>query len=87
MWVLLTQDYDLYFFSEGYLRTTSFEYGIDPTNIDDAFVHLTNNAVQKNSANYGQFEDGNQLSFKRFQEYCDEHYPETKFDVYGHLVP
>ena len=27
------------------------------------FVHLTNNAIQKHSPNYGQFEDGNQLPF------------------------
>ena len=40
--------------------------GIDLQNIDDAFVHLTNNAVQKHAVNYGDFEDGNQLSFPAF---------------------
>lgn len=59
VWVCLTQDQDLYFFPEGYLRTSGSEFGIDLKNVDDAFVHLTNNAVQKNSTNYGQFEDGN----------------------------
>lgn len=28
-------------------------------NIDDEYVHLTNNAVQKNCPLYGQLEDGN----------------------------
>ncbi len=41
------------------MRTSGSEFGIDLKNIDDAFVHLTNNAVQKNSTSYGQFEDGN----------------------------
>ena len=66
---------DVYFFKEGYLRTSSSEFSIDLNNVDDALVHLTNNAVQKFSDTYGQFEDGNQLSYKRFQEYIEEHYP------------
>jgi len=45
VWVTLTQDHDLFFFKEGYLRTSSTEFGIDLANVDDAFVHLTNNAV------------------------------------------
>jgi len=49
------------------LRTTSTEYGIDLKNVDDAFVHLTNNAIQINAKNYGEFEDGNQLNFDQFQ--------------------
>lgn len=66
VWVCLTQDHDLFFFKEGYLRTSSSEFSIDTANVDNAFVHLTNNAVQKHSENYGDFEDGNQLSFPRF---------------------
>ena len=34
-------------------------------------MHLTNNAIQKNIEGYGEFEDGNQLSFSQFQEYLD----------------
>lgn len=37
-------------------------------------VHLTNNAVQKNSTDYGKFEDGNQLDFLQFQAYLDKHF-------------
>lgn len=45
VWVLYDQDANLYFFKEGYIRTSSSEYGIDTQNIDNAAVHLTNNAV------------------------------------------
>ena len=41
-------------------------------NIKDRFIHLTNDAVQKNSPEYGKFEDGNKLSYQEFQEYIDE---------------
>ena len=58
---------DVYFFREGYLRTSSQPYSMDAQNLDDDFVHLTNNAVQKNSPEYGCHEDGNQLSFADFQ--------------------
>lgn len=59
VWVLLDQDHDLYVFKEGYLRTSSSEFKVDLSNVDDQYVHLTNNAVQKFSENYGTFEDGN----------------------------
>ena len=55
-------------------------------NIDNAYVHLTNNAVQKNSKSYGQYEDGNQLSFDSFQEYINEHL-NAKVSVKDDLVP
>lgn len=53
VWVMLTQEHDLYFFKEGYLRTSSSEFSIDENNVDNAFVHLTNNAVQKHSTTFG----------------------------------
>lgn len=37
--------------------------------------------------NYGQFEDGNMLSFNKFQDYIDEAYPDSKISVKNHLVP
>ena len=45
VWVCLSHEQDLFFFEEGYLRTSGYDYTIDLKNIDDAFVHLTNNAV------------------------------------------
>ena len=57
VWVLIDYNYDVYFFKEGYLRTSSSEY--NPTITEDLFVHLTNYAVQKYANNYGTYEDGN----------------------------
>lgn len=59
VWVLVDQEHDIHIFKEGYLRTSSSEFRVDLQNIDDQYVHLTNNAVQKYSEHYGQFEDGN----------------------------
>jgi len=42
---LLNHEYDLFMFKEGYLRTSSSEFKIDLKNVDDQYVHLTNNAV------------------------------------------
>jgi hypothetical protein len=69
------------------LRTCGSEFGIDLQNVDDAFVHLTNNAVQKNSESYGQFEDGNMLSFPQFQDYIDQEHPNSNISVKNNLVP
>jgi len=69
MWVLVTGDMNGYLFREGYIRTSSSPFIIDPNNADDKFVHLTNNAIQRHSTSYGSFEDGNQLSFGQFKTY------------------
>lgn len=36
---------------------------------DNVFVHLTNNAIQKQDKNYGEFEEGNILSYKEGSEF------------------
>ena len=41
---------------EGYIRTSSEGYDLNDENL---YVHLTNNAVQKFSNNYGTHEFGN----------------------------
>ena len=53
---------------------------------DDPYIHLTNNAVQKNATGYGAFEDGNQLSFKDLQKYINEFYSTSNIDVYRDVV-
>ena len=55
--MLINQDMEVYFFKEGYLRTSAFVYKLD--NCKDPMKHLKNNAIQKNSKCYGRFEDGN----------------------------
>lgn len=50
---------------EGYIRTSSEIFDLSDENLVNSFVHLTNNAIQKNSEKYGNFENGNQLSFSQ----------------------
>jgi tubulin--tyrosine ligase len=59
-----------YFYKEGYMRTSCQEFNME--NVKDRFIHLTNDAVQKYSPDYGRFEDGNKLSYDEFQEYIDK---------------
>lgn len=74
-------------FREGYIRTSGSEFGVDPDNIDNAAVHLTNNAVQKQLDSYGKFEDGNIMSFNRFQEILNEQQPDCGIDIRRDIVP
>lgn len=57
VWVLVTHNMEVYIFKEGYLRMSSENYTLD--HLDNPFIHLTNNAVQKYSEGYGQIEFGN----------------------------
>ena len=43
VWALVSQDMDLYFFREGYIRMSSADYSLDQ--LQDDYVHLTNNAI------------------------------------------
>jgi len=70
---MVTHDYKIYFFKEGYLRTTCFNFDLDDDAVTNKFVHLTNNAVQKYADCYGMFENGNQLSFKELEAYFARH--------------
>lgn len=60
------------------MRTSSEPYNIQSANLDQIYVHLTNNAVQKYSKSYGKFEEANIVSVKQL---CDELEISTK-DVY-----
>lgn len=66
-----------YFYLDGYLRTASQEFIIDDVN--NLFIHLTNDAIQKHSADYGKYENGNKLSYRSFQRYLDINHPEVNF--------
>jgi hypothetical protein len=37
----------VYFFKEGYVRTSSSQYSVKEDTFGDINVHLTNNAIQK----------------------------------------
>lgn len=81
VWVTLTHDMDVYFFREGYLRTSSRPYSMNDANLEDDFVHLTNNAIQKNAPGYGCHEDGNMLSFAEFKRLIKKNGNQVDFEV------
>tara|TARA_B110000285_G_C15133337_1_gene625146 strand:+ start:3099 stop:3353 length:255 start_codon:yes stop_codon:yes gene_type:complete len=74
-----------YLYEEGYLRTSCREYSIN--NLNNKLVHLTNDAVQKRSEDYGKFEPGNKLSYNEFQGYLDKNYPDLNICFERDIVP
>lgn len=67
IWTLVDHELNLYVFKEWYIRLSSEYYSLSDNNIENLFVHLTNNAVQKNSAKYGKLEKGNIISNHEFK--------------------
>jgi len=68
IWALIGYDGKFYLFKEAYVRTSSEEYDLSGDKLDQIYVHLTNNAVQKYSKNYGKFEEGNIVSVKALSD-------------------
>lgn len=79
IWVLITQNLKAFCYSEGYIRTSSEMFSLDENLLNSAFVHLTNNAVQKESCEYSKYEPGNQLSFGFARSYFRENH-KAEFD-------
>lgn len=65
MWALYSNN-KLWFYREGYVRTSSKEY---TTKNMSKYVHLTNDAVQKYSDDYGKYEPANKVSFADLDKY------------------
>ena len=53
-----------YTYDNGYLRTSSRTFVND--DLSNKLIHLTNDAVQKKSDEYGRFESGNKLTFSDY---------------------
>jgi len=53
-----------YFYEDGYIRTSSREYDLNA--LDDKFIHLTNDAIQKQDEDFGKFENFNKMSYGDF---------------------
>ncbi|EAS01345.2 tubulin-tyrosine ligase family protein (macronuclear) [Tetrahymena thermophila SB210] len=86
MFVLVTHTMDSYFYKCGYIRTASEIYRMD--DLDNQFIHLTNNAVQKYAKNYGEFEDGNILSLEQFDQFIKQAGNKYEgLDLFGKIVP
>jgi hypothetical protein len=69
--------FQAYFYQEGYLRTASKAY--NPNDLENKFIHLTNDAIQNKCDDYGKFEGGNKLSYHDFQRYLDSKNIKTNF--------
>ena len=74
-----------YWFSEGYIRTSSYEYDIEE--VGDEMIHLTNDAIQKGNPNYGKYEEGNKISYSEFQRYIDSTFGDKKFSFVETIYP
>ena len=73
-----------YWFREGYLRTSSYEFDIENFERE---IHLTNDAIQKCCAGYGKYEPANKLSYSEFQRYLDITYPKKKYNFEKQILP
>jgi len=60
-----------YWYEEGYIRTTSFDYTLRS---NATGIHLTNDAIQKYLPEYGKYEKGNKLSYADFQKYLEKEF-------------
>ncbi|CAH1261354.1 TTL [Branchiostoma lanceolatum] len=76
MWVLLDHQYSIWLFREGVLRTSSDPY--DPDHLQDLTSHLTNHCLQEaHSANYGKYEEGNEMFFQEFNRFLEDKHGTT----------
>ena len=79
---MLTENFQIYYYKDGYLRTSSLEYSNDNNQVG---VHLTNQCLQNQRKDYGTHEEGNTLTFDQFQEYLTEE--GSEFNIEQMLVP
>eukprot|EP01023_Acetabularia_acetabulum_P067937 TRINITY_DN949_c1_g1_i1.p1 TRINITY_DN949_c1_g1~~TRINITY_DN949_c1_g1_i1.p1 ORF type:complete len:400 (+),score=36.77 TRINITY_DN949_c1_g1_i1:171-1370(+) len=78
--VLVTSDKRVHFYKQSYVRTSGQEF--DLSDLSSRATHLTNDAVQKKSNGYGQFEDHNKMSLQQLQQALG-----SSIDVEGNIVP
>lgn len=68
---LINRQLRLYSYEDCYIRTSSKPFDMSSPS---RLVHLTNDAIQAQSACYGRYEEGNKLSEPLFEKYIDEEY-------------
>ena len=74
-----------YCYQDGYIRTSSREFSLD--DVGDQLVHLTNDAIQQKSDEYGKFENGNKLSWQDFTKVITQQQPDLDFDFHRDIFP
>lgn len=84
MWALVTDDFRIYVYREGYLRTSSTVYN---TNTKEQAVHLTNQCLQVHLDGYGSHEEGNTLTFQQFQDYLTQEHADLGLNIDEHFMP
>lgn len=84
MWAIMTWKGELFYFREGYIRTSSDFYSLD-SNLN--YVHLTNNCLQQFGEKYGAFEEGNTIGFDVFRKFLKEDCAKYPIDFDAHIMP
>lgn len=84
MWMLVTANYEIYYYKKSYVRTSSSTYVLNDT--QDYLTHLTNNCFQIQSDSYGKHEDGNIISLTALQDFIREA-KEPSYSLDEHFFP
>lgn len=71
-----------WFYEEGYIRTSCKEFSMSQA--DNPYIHLTNDAIQKQSQDYGKFEAANKLSYSDFEKILIK---EKDISFYNKILP
>ena len=67
--VLVDSNLNVFFCKEGHLKASSEFYDLSSTN---KLIHITNYSLQKKSAKFEQYEDGNEISYNDFKKFLIE---------------
>ena len=67
-YVLVDYCFNVYMCREGHLKACSQKYDLNDLNI---FTHITNYSLQKRCKDFSKYEQGNEISFKKFIELLD----------------
>ena len=79
---------ECYVFNDGYLRTSSKKWSLDPKKLSDSLMHLTNDGIQcKSEGQYGKHEEGNKLSYGTFDAYLSAKSPEKRGALREIILP
>ena len=73
-----------YWYRDGFVRTSSSEYNLK---VQDCKVHLTNDAIQKQMADYGKYEKGNKISYEELHHYISRLYGFKNYNFKDIILP